>query len=317
MIHISHRYDYRTAHQQAWRVNWQIDDIIGGEKTLDFSQPFLPDTWVDANALTFLSEADRLTVNHIRSHSYLYLFGFVEEYILPFVVEHVQSRIHKARQDELQALLHFAEEEAKHIELFQRFAEDFHAGFGTACDVIGPPEAVAKVILGKSTLGVALSILHLEWMTQLHYVASAQDNVGIDPQFRSLLRHHWVEEAQHAKLDTLMVESIAQTLNEDEIQAGIEDYLDIGGIFDEGFIQQVEKDFAALTRATGRTLPAQDAEQYRAVQLQSYRKTFLTAGMRHAKFQSVVHALSAEGARQVNEVAECLVPSATAAPCCG
>jgi hypothetical protein len=114
-----------------------------------------------------------------------------------------------------------------------------------------------------------------------------------------------------------MVESIAQTLNEDEIQAGIEDYLDIGGIFDEGFIQQVEKDFAALTRATGRTLPAQDAEQYRAVQLQSYRKTFLTAGMRHAKFQSVVHALSAEGARQVNEVAECLVPSATAAPCCG
>jgi len=288
MIRIPHHYDYSTTHQQALRVNWKIDDVIGGEKTLDFDQNFIPETWVDADALPFLSEADRRTVNHIRSHSYLYLFGFVEEYILPFVVGHVQSRIHIARQDELQALLHFAEEEAKHIELFQRFAEDFHAGFGTSCDVIGPPGSVAKVILSKSPLGVALSILHLEWLTQLHYVASVRDNVSIDPQFSSLLRHHWVEEAQHAKLDMLMVESLAQTLNEGEIHAGIEDDLDIGGIFDEGFTQQVEKDLAAFSRATGRTLAAQDAEQYRAVQLQSYRKTFLTTGMRHPTFQSVL-----------------------------
>jgi hypothetical protein len=308
MVQIPHHYDYSTAHQQALRVNWPIDDIIGGEKTLDFEQTFLPETWVDADALSFLSGTDRRTVNHIRSHSYLYLFGFVEEYILPFVVGHVQSRIHKARQDELQALLHFAEEESKHIELFQRFTEDFHAGFGSPCDVIGPPAAVANVILSKSPLGVALSILHLEWMTQLHYVASVRDHVSIDPQFSSLLRHHWVEEAQHAKLDTLMVESIAQTLNEHEIHMGIEDYLDIGGIFDEGFAQQVEKDLAAFIRATGRPPSDQDAEQYRAVQLQSYRKTFLTAGMRHAKFQSTLAALSPEGATKVNEVAQCLVP---------
>jgi hypothetical protein len=308
MVQISHHYDYSTTHQQALRVNWQIDDIIGGEKTLDFEQAFLPETWVEAEALSFLSGADRRTVNHIRSHSYLSLFGFVEEYILPFVVGHVQSRIHKARQDELQALLHFAEEESKHIELFHRFTEDFHAGFGSPCEVIGPPAAVANVILSKSPLGVALSILHLEWMTQLHYVASVRGNVSIDPQFSSLLRHHWVEEAQHAKLDTLMVESIAQTLNEHDIHAGIEDYLDIGGIFDEGFAQQVEKDLAAFIRATGHSLSDQDAEQYRAVQLQSYRKTFLTAGMRHAKFQSTLAALSPEGAAKVNEVAQCLVP---------
>ena len=194
MVQIPHRYDYRATHQQALRVNWKIDDIIGGEKTLDFNQAFLPDAWVDAAALPFLSETDRQTLNHIRSHSYLYLFGFVEEYILPFVVGHVQSRIHKAQQDEIQALLHFAEEEAKHIELFQRFAEDFRAGFGTSCDVIGPPEAVANLILSKSPLGVALSILHLEWMTQLHYVASVRDNVSIDPQFSSLLRHHIANE---------------------------------------------------------------------------------------------------------------------------
>ena len=312
MICIPHHYDYSTTHQQSLRVNWKIDDIIGGGKTLDFERPFLPETWVDAEALPFMSDTEQRVVNHIRSHSYLYLFGFVEEYILPFVVGHAQSRVHKAKLDEMQAILHFAEEEAKHIELFQRFTEDFHTGFTTTCDVIGPPEAAAKVILGKSPLGVALSILHLEWMTQLHYVASVRDNAGIDPQFSSLLRHHWVEEAQHAKLDTLMVESIAQTLNEDEIHTGIDDYLDIGGIFDEGFAQQVEKDLAAFTRATGRTLEPHDAEMYRASQLQSYRKTFLTAGMRHGKFQDALAALSPEGLKKVNEVADCLVPAKAA-----
>lgn len=310
MIQIPHSYDYGTAYQQSLRVNWDIDDIIGGEKTLDFNQDFLPEIWVDADALPFLTASEKRALNHIRSHSYLYLFGFVEEYILPFVVGHVQSRIHHARQDELRALLHFAEEESKHIELFERFTEEFRTGFGSPCDVIGPAEAVANVILSKSPLGVALSILHLEWMTQLHYVASVRENVTIDPQFSSLLRHHWVEEAQHAKLDTLMVDSIVQTLSAHDIHAGIDDYLDIGGIFDEGFAQQVEKDLSAFTRATGRSLAEAEAEQYRAVQLQSYRKTFLTAGMRHRKFQNVLTVISSEGAQKVNEVAQALVPSA-------
>jgi hypothetical protein len=31
-------------------IDWQIDDIIGGEKTLDFPKPFLPGVWVDAAA---------------------------------------------------------------------------------------------------------------------------------------------------------------------------------------------------------------------------------------------------------------------------
>lgn len=46
--------------------------------------------------------------------------------------------------------------------------------------------------------------LHLEWMIQLHYVDSVRADEALDPQFCSLLRHHWMEEAQHAKLDTLI-----------------------------------------------------------------------------------------------------------------
>ena len=308
MMPLPHHYDYRRTYQQALQVNWQVDDIIGGEKTLDFRKPFLPDVWVEADALGFLSENEKLALNHIRSHSYLYLFGFVEEYIVPFVVRHIESRIHKAAPEELRAMLHFAEEEVKHIELFHRFGEEFRAGFSSTCEVIDSPEAFAAQLLSKSPLGGALAILHIEWMTLLHYVSSVRDNVDIDPQFSSLLRHHWLEEAQHAKLDTLMVEAIAQQLSEREIEEGIDDYLAIGGMLDAGLSQQVEMDLASFTRATGRTLSDREAERYQAVQQRSYRQTFLTSGMRYGRFQDSLAAISPEGAKKVAGVAKILVP---------
>jgi hypothetical protein len=308
-VKISHSYDYQSTFRQALQVNWQVDDIIGGEKTLDFRQPFLPEVWVDADALDFLSASEKLTVNHIRSHSYLYLFGFVEEFIVPFVVEHVQGRLHKAAPEELRSLLHFAEEEVKHIQLFQRFCQEFRRGFRSTCDVLGSPEVVAAAILSKSPLGAGLSILQIEWTTLLHYVSSVRDSVDIDPQFSSLLRHHWLEESQHAKLDTLIVEAIAEPLSEREIQEGIDDYLAIGGMLDGGLTQQMEMDLASFTRAAGRTLSEDEAKRYREVQQRSYRKTFLTSGMRHGKFQSVLVAISPEGAKKVSEVASVLVPN--------
>jgi hypothetical protein len=307
-MQIPHHYDYRTSYQQALQVNWEVGDIIGGEKTLDFRKPFLPEVWVDAESMDFLSPKERLIVNHIRSHSYLYLFGFVEEFIAPFVIGHVRDRLHKGTPEELRALLHFAEEEVKHIELFQRFCQEFRHGFGSTCDVLGSPEAVAKAVLSKSPLGVALAILHIEWMTLLHYVSSVRDNVDIDPQFSSLLRHHWLEEAQHAKLDTLVVESIAQTMNEQEVQQGVDDYLAIGGMLDGGLAQQMEMDLASFMRATGRKLSESEAACYRTVQQRSYRQTFLSSGMRHERFQSILTAISPEGAKKVAEVAEVLVP---------
>jgi hypothetical protein len=308
-VKIQHPYDYGSTYRQSLQVNWQVDDIIGGEKTLDFRKSFLPEVWVDAGALDFLSEKDKLAVNHIRSHSYLYLFGFVEEYIVPFVVNHVQGRLHKAAPEELRALLHFAEEEVKHIELFHRFGQEFRSGFGSTCDVLGSPEKLAAAILSKSPLGAGLSILHIELMTLLHYVSSVRDRVDIDPQFSSLLRHHWLEESQHAKLDTMIVEALAQPLSEREIQEGIDDYLAIGGMLDGGLAAQMDMDLTSFTRATGRTLSEDEAKRYREVQQRSYRKTFLSSAMRQNQFQSILAAISPEGAQKVLEVANTLVPN--------
>lgn len=306
MEQLRHSINYGLVYRTALQVNWQIEDIVGGQRTLDFRTRFLPDAWVDAEALTFLSEAERLALNQIRAHSYLSIFGFAEEYFLPFVIDRVRARIPVGTQEEVRALLHFAEEESKHIELFQRFSDDFRRGFGTPCEVIGPARPVAEQILSLSPLGVALSVLALEWMTQLHYVATVRNDHALDPQFCSLLRHHWLEEAQHTKLDTAIVTSIAQAASEAEIDAGIEDLFTIVRILDAGFAEQVELDLTALARATGRHLSEREAGRYRAVQRRSYRKTFLTSGLQHKNFKGTLAELRATGAAKVAEFAKTL-----------
>ena len=51
-------------------------------------------------------------------------------------------------------------------------------------------------------------------MTQRHFIECIRDDQGLDRQFASMLRHHWMEEAQHAMLDTLMVAELAKDMPE-------------------------------------------------------------------------------------------------------
>ena len=212
-------YTFEAALEASSKVNWRVEDLIGGSRQLDFTKPFMPEALARVEALDFLSPQERLVLNQIRGHEYLYIFGLVEEFILPFVLDHIHPILHSPLVDDdarVRAFLGFAGEEAKHIDLFKRFRADFLKSFGTNCDVIGPPEAIAQAVLSKHPLAIALVILHIEWMTQRHYLDSVVDDSQMDPQFKSLLKHHWMEEAQHAKLDTLMVKDISETCTEQE-----------------------------------------------------------------------------------------------------
>ena len=275
-------YNYQETVAAAQRVNWKVEDIIGGERRLDFSRSFMPGSLARVEGLDFLTADERRTLNQIRGNTYLCIFGLVEEFILPFVLDHARPMLH-GDDWRVRALLQFAGEEAKHIQLFRRFREEFEKEFGTRCEVIGPPEAIAQAVLSKHPLSVALVILQIEWMTQRHYLDSVKDDQDLDPQFKSLLKHHWMEEAQHAKLDTLMVESLAAVCGSDEIDRAVEGYLEIGGMLDAGLMQQTAFDMDAFERATGRQLTATEKESFMSIQRQANRWTYLGSGMTHPK----------------------------------
>jgi len=299
---MDHNYTYQAVLADSERVNWRVEDLIGIDKALDFARPFMPESLARTQALSFLTDDEQRVLNQIRGHEYLYVFGLVEEFILPFVLDHARVRLHDGDY-RVRALLRFAGEEAKHIHLFKCFREEFVRDFGTRCDVIGPPQEIAHAVLAHHPLAVAFAILHIEWMTQRHYVESIRDNQDLDPQFRSLLRHHWMEEAQHAKLDTLMLDSLTEACGTDEIDSAIDEYVQIGGLLDGGLQQQLEFDLDAFERATGRPLAVEERDECRSVQRQAIRWTFLGSGMTHRNFLETLDAVRPGARAKVEEIA--------------
>jgi hypothetical protein len=294
-------YTYQGALEASDKINWKIEDIIGGDKRLDFSRPFMPESLARAEQLDFLTPFERFKLNQIRGHAYLSIFGVVEEFILPFILDFARPSL-SPDDYKTRAFLKFAGEEAKHIHLFKQFRDEFRSGFGVDCAVIGPPEAIAKAILAHDPLGIALAILHIEWMVQAHYVESVKDAEDLDPQFKSLLRHHWLEESQHAKLDTLMVESIVRSYSESQIAKGFADYASIGAFIDGGLKQQTVFDLEALERATSRKLTPVERDQFIRSQVQANRYTYLYTGMTHPNFLDTVGRISPEARKNVENM---------------
>jgi hypothetical protein len=296
------QYSFRDTLLASQRINWCVDDIINEDKRLDFSKPFLPESLARVDELAFLNADEKRILNQIRGHAYLVIFGLVEEFILPFVLDHVRPQL-DGDDYRVRAFLQFAGEEAKHIQLFKRFHEEFRKGFDTGCAVIGPPAAVAEAVLSHQPLAVAITILHIEWMTQRHYVESIKDDHELDPQFKSLLRHHWLEEAQHAKLDTLIVEALAEGMSAAEIEKAVDEYLEIGAFLENGLKRQTRFDLKAFESAAGRKLSDAERTEFVRIQEQANRWTYLGSGMAHPNFLATLGKLNPESKKRIEQIA--------------
>lgn len=285
---------YASALRASERVAWTLDEVFPEGAQLGFERPFLPDSLAGANALEFLDGAERLALNHIRAHGYLCTFGLVEEFILPFVLERLSRRV-DAGLSEILALLAFAGEEAKHIELFRRFRRAFEAGFVGRCEVIGPASAIREHVLGRSELGVGLLILHIEWMTQHHYLAMVRSDASLEPSFSRLLHQHWLEECQHARIDGWIVESVAAASSPEQRAEAFADYVRLIDFLASGLDRQVELDREALERVTSRRLSDAERSLFLDVQRKAAQRTFLASGLEHPRVRAALEAVHPEG----------------------
>ena len=147
-------YTYESALATAQKVNWKIEDIIGGDKRLDFTKPFMPESLAGVRTLAFLartrSDAEpdpwsRLSV----------IFGLVEEFILPFVLDHARPRL--ADEDYRDACVAaVCERRGKTHPALQAVPRGVRAGLRRHCAVIGPPEAIAAACSSHDPLAVAM-----------------------------------------------------------------------------------------------------------------------------------------------------------------
>jgi len=289
---LTHNYSYKSSIADAVKANWKIEDIIGGDKKLDFSKPFLPETLARVRGLTSLSEREQTILNQIRGYSYLYIFGFLEHIIVPFALDHARAVALTEDLDQTLALTMFSAEEAKHIRLFERFCDEFVQGFGSPCGVVPGYIDAAKHVLSHSPLAVTLFMLVFEWMTQQHYIDSVKDDQDLDKQFKELLRAHWVEEAQHTKWDVLMIEKMVSENGPEFIAKGFEGFASIGMFAVQLLEQTMALDLQSFETAIGRKLGAEERQQIEAVQRPAYRYTFLVSGLLHKNFLRFVDELN-------------------------
>ena len=295
-----HDFNYEATLASSLRAQWQLDDVLREDQELDFGRNMMPESLARTAAVPGLNAFEQRTLNQIAAHEYLSMFGIVEEFLLPFVLDH--ARPHLMDDDwRVRALLNFASEEAKHIHLFKRFHSAFVRGFPVECKVIGPSEAIGAEVLRHDPFAVSLVILMIEWMTQQHYLGSIKDDGDIDPLFKKLMKFHWMEEAQHAKLDTLIVEALAEGRTEDQIDKAMDEFFEIGAFLDAGLKQQAAFNLDALEQAIGRKL--ENREEIEAQQHQAGRWTFIGSGMVHERFKATLDQLSPRAAARIAEAA--------------
>jgi hypothetical protein len=295
-----HDFNYEATLASSLRAQWQLDDVLRDDQDLDFSRNFMPESLARTAALDELNPFEQRILNQISAHQYLSIFGVVEEFILPFLLDHARPSF---REDDyrIRAILNFATEEAKHIHLFKRFHSAFVRGFPVECQVIGPSEAIGAEVLKHDPLAIGLVILMIEWMTQQHYLGSIRDDGDLDPLFKSLMKHHWMEEAQHAKLDTLIVDQLGRARSEAEIDKAIDEFFEIGAFLDEGLKTQAAFNLAALEKAIGRNVEKKD--EILAQQHQAARWTYIGSGMVHERFKASLESLSPRAAERIAEAA--------------
>ncbi|HUP67999.1 MAG TPA: diiron oxygenase [Sphingomicrobium sp.] len=295
-----HDFNYEATLASSLRAQWELDDVLRADQQLDFSRHFMPESLARTAAIDGLNPFEQRILNQISAHQYLTIFGVVEEFILPFLLDH--ARPHLLGDDwRVRAILNFATEEAKHIHLFKRFHAAFVRGFPVQCQMIGPSEAIGAEVLRHDPLAVGLVILMIEWMTQQHYLGSIRDDGDLDPLFKSLLKHHWMEEAQHAKLDTLIVDALGEGRSEAQIDKAIDEFFEIGAFLDEGLKTQAGFNLDALEKAIGRTL--ENREEILAQQHQAARWTYIGSGMVHDRFKATLECLSPNAAARIAEAA--------------
>jgi hypothetical protein len=301
---LAHEYSYEACLRGSLTKAWTVDDCFRG-RDFDFARPFLPERIAGVTHIGCLGDDEKRMLNQIRGNSYCHIFAFVEEYIVPLVMDCARADVF-GDEIRLWALLRFGEEEVKHQEMMRRACDQFEAGFGVHCGLVPGREAVADAVLGSSPLTALLLTSMIEWFTQLHYVEHVRDRAELDELFRDLLRFHWIDESRHARMDSLLIDEVAGELLPEQREDAVDELLQLGGAVDGLLAQQIELDIDTLQTAAARMFTDIERDEIRTHQRRAYRWTFLVSGLQHPNFIRIVEQVTDSGVDKIAAAAVAL-----------
>jgi len=296
---------YAKCIEVSRRISWDIDkDVIRGRR-FDFDHAFLPDGLSRLDQLQFLTVSERRLMSQIQGRSYANIFGLVERFINAKMLEIGQQHA-LGDQVALEALVRFSEEELKHQQLFRRIESLIASGMPQGYAMAVEPNAVAGVVLGKSSWAVLALTCHIELFTQAHYRHSIAADASLSPLFRDVFLYHWREESQHAILDELEWRREDARLSDAERDAAVDDLIALVAAVDGILQAQAAADTGYFASICGRPLPAAQREQLGEATLAAYRWQYIVSGVQEPRFQQILGELVSEA--QMQRILDALAP---------
>jgi hypothetical protein len=284
---------YARCIRASKSVRWDIDaDVIRG-RVFDTSEKYLPDGLSLVPEFTTLSDDEKRFVSQIQGRTYANVFGLVERFINAKILE-VSRDYWLGDQTALEALVRFCDEELKHQALFRRIddmvGETLPDGYRFDVDA----DAVAGVVLGKSTWAVLALTLDIELFTQLHYRQSIDPDGNLSDLFKDVFLYHWKEESQHAILDELEWQRHDAGLTAAERDRGVDEFIELVAAVDGILQAQAAADASYFTKTCGRPVDEQETKAIEAGFLKAYRWQYIHSGAQHRHFVKVLSGLITE-----------------------
>jgi len=296
---------YAKCVEVSKRIRWDIErDVIRGRK-FDVSKKYLPDGLSMAPSLEFLGKDEKRLFSQIQGRSYANIFGLVERYIPPMVLE-VSKDHWLGDQTAFEALVRFTDEELKHQELFRRIEAMIAPAMPAGYTFLPEPNAVASAVLSKCTWAVLALTCDIELFTQAHYRQSIEPDRELSDLWKDVFLFHWKEESQHAILDELEWQRENAKLSPEQRDHAVSDLIDLVAAVD-GILQvQAKADTDYFLRVCGRTFGGAEVKRIGETMLKAYRWQYIGSGVQDERFQKILGGMITEA--QMQRIGAALTP---------
>jgi hypothetical protein len=271
---------YARCINASKQIRWDIDkDVLRG-RALDTTRDFLPKGLSLVDELPFLTDRERRFLSQVQGRTYANLFGVIERYINAKILD-LSRDYWFGDQVALEALVRFSDEELKHQELFRRVEQLAAAKMAPGYQCVADGNAIASVVLGKSTWAVLALTCHIEIFTLVHYKKSIAAE-QLDELWKDVFLHHWKEESQHAILDELEWQRIDNSITPEERDQGVDDLIALVGAVDGVLQAQAQADADYFLRSGD--FSASQERAIRDVMLKAYRWQYIVSGLQEGSF---------------------------------
>jgi hypothetical protein len=141
-------YSYTDCLERSYKINWKIKDVLDFTE-FDLDRAWFPDDLSGNSAIFCLSQNEKRKLTHIEMGSYAHMFGYVEAFIAPQMVN--LARDHEPGNSRpFEALTNFAAEEIKHMHLFREVRKRVDEKLGFPLELIAGEGEVSNTSPGRA-----------------------------------------------------------------------------------------------------------------------------------------------------------------------